>query len=298
MKKTIFILLEIVMLTIFSACCKWDAVSENFQNGYTYSSPFEKKYAQTGEYEVSHYTEQSAEPRIKEYGIWYPSTLAMSDTIWPAVVLANGTGVPASIYKPIFEHMASWGFIVVGNEDEWTADGLSVCITLDYILAENENPQSVLYHKVDTSRVGLAGHSQGGAATLAAATLYANHTHYKALCVQSAGGSFTDSVPGQAASEIEAPLLMMAGTGNSDANLLCKLEAMQISYDSVRTQPAMMGRLVGMEHGDVLKRGDAYTTAWMLYWLCGDTEAGLCFVGDDAEMFSNTAWQDVQHKNL
>lgn len=37
MKKTIFILLEIVMLTIFSACCKWDAVSENFQNGYTYT---------------------------------------------------------------------------------------------------------------------------------------------------------------------------------------------------------------------------------------------------------------------
>ena len=80
---------------------------------HLYSSPLEKKYAQTGDYEVSHYTEQSAEPRIKEYSVWYPSTLAMSDTIWPVVVLANGTGVPASIYKPIFEHMASWGFILV-----------------------------------------------------------------------------------------------------------------------------------------------------------------------------------------
>lgn len=297
MKKTIFII-GIVMMTIFSACGKWDAVSENFQNGYTYSSPLEKKYAQTGDYDVSHYTAQTTEPRIKEYSIWYPTTLTTNDTIWPVVLLANGTGVPASTYKLIFEHMASWGFIVAGNEDEWTADGLSVCITLDYILAENENPQSVLYHKVDTSRVGLAGHSQGGAATLAAATLYANHTHYKALCVQSAGGSFTDSVPGQAASEIEAPLLMMAGTGNSDANLLCKLEAMQTSCDSVRTQPAMMGRLVGMEHGDVLKRGDAYTTAWMRYWLYEDQEAAQCFEGDSAEMFFNTAWQDVKHKNL
>lgn len=70
MKKTIFILLGIIMMTVFSACCKWDAVSEKFQNGYTYSSPLEKKYAQTGDYDVSHYTAQATEPRIKEYSIW------------------------------------------------------------------------------------------------------------------------------------------------------------------------------------------------------------------------------------
>ena len=298
MKKIKTLTLLMTGVLCLAACGKWDAVSDGYINGYSYSSPIEKKYAQTGNHAVSHYTAQAVEPRIKEYSVWYPTALTASDTVWPLVLLVNGTGVPASTYKPIFEHMASWGFIVVGNEDEWTADGLSVSITLDYILAENENPQSVLYHKVDTSRVGLAGHSQGGAATLAAATLYANHTHYKALCVQSAGGSFTDSIPGQAASEIEAPLLMMAGTGNSDANILCTLEAMQTSYDSVGSQPAMMGRLIGMEHGDVLKRGDAYTTAWMRYWLCSDTEAGLCFISDSAEMFSNTAWQDVKHKNL
>ena len=298
MKKGQILTLLMVGTLCLVACRKWDAVSEGYINGYSYSSPIEKKYAQTGSYTISHYTTQAVEPRIKEYSVWYPSALTASDTVWPLVLLVNGTGVPASTYKPIFEHMASWGFIVVGNEDEWTADGLSVCITLDYILAENENTQSVLYHKIDTSHVGLAGHSQGGAATLAAATLYVNHTHYKALCVQSAGGSFTDSIPGQAASEIEAPLLMMAGTGNSDANLLCKLEAMQTSYENVHTQPAMMGRLVGMEHGDVLKRGDAYTTAWMRYWLCGDTEAARCFIGDDAEMLHNNQWQDVKHKKL
>ena len=36
---------------------------------------------------------------------------------YPLVVMVNGTGVAASKYKPIFEHLASWSFIVIGNED-------------------------------------------------------------------------------------------------------------------------------------------------------------------------------------
>ena len=60
----------------------------------------------------------------------------------------------------------------------------------------------------------------------------------------------------------------------------------------------MMGRIKGVDHGDVLPRGEAYTTAWMLYWLCNDQEAAQCFVGDDAEMLHNSQWQDVKNKNL
>lgn len=90
----------------------------------------------------------------------------------------------------------------------------------------------------------------------------------------------------------------MAGTGIVDANSICPLASLQQNYDSIAGQPVMMGRIIGVDHGDVLSRGEAYTTAWMRYWLCGDVEAARCFIGDDAEMFSNTQWQDVKHKNL
>lgn len=37
--------------------------------------------------------------------------------------MVNGTGVYASKYPAVFEHLASWGFIVVGNEDPSTCTG-------------------------------------------------------------------------------------------------------------------------------------------------------------------------------
>lgn len=298
--KKIKTLTLFVTVVLFLAACSKDAVEDGYQDKYTYTSPLEKKYAANGSYAVTHETHDAVEPRIKKYSVWYPSAMTTSDTVWPLVVIANGTGTPASRYKPIFEHMASWGFVVVGCEDEWMADGLSTSIMLDFMLSENENAHSPLYHRIDTSRVGLCGHSQGGMATFSASTQFANRTHYKAICVQSSAVSqiLTDTYGWSVITNIAAPTLLMAGTGNSDANMLCKYEDMLTTYDSISGQPAMMGRLVGMEHGDVLKRGEAYTMAWMLYWLCNDQEAARCFVGDDAEMLHNSQWQDVEHKNL
>ena len=39
---------------------------------------------------------------------------------------------------------------------------------------------------------------------------------------------------------------------------------------------------------------DGYMTAWMLYQLYDDVEAAKVFVGDDAEITSNTKWQDIE----
>ena len=35
-------------------------------------------------------------------------------------------------------------------------------------------------------------------------------------------------------------------------------------------------------------------TAWMLYLLQNDTEAGQVFLGEDAEILHNANWQDVE----
>ena len=55
-----------------------------------------------------------------------------------------------------------------------------------------------------------------------------------------------------------------------------------------------MGRIKDTDHGDMLPRGDAYMTAWMRYWLCNDTLAARCFVGNEAEITTNKMWQDVK----
>ncbi len=282
------------------AACNKEAVSDGYQDRFDYTSTLEKKYAADGSYAVTHESHDAVEPRVGQHQVWYPSAVITSDLRWPAVVLANGTGVNASRYNVIFRHMASWGFIVVGNEDASSWDGMTTILSLQHLLDLDKDPSSPLYGKVDTSAIGLAGHSQGGVAVYNAATRYDLSHLFKAICPQSspsldlADGLKWPYYP----SRVSVPTLMMAGTGNVDANTICPLASLLQNYDSIADQPVMMGRIKGVDHGDVLPRGEAYTVAWMLYWLCGDSEAARCFVGDDAEMLANSQWQDVKHKNL
>ena len=93
-------------------------------------------------------------------------------------------------------------------------------------------------------------------------------------------------------------MLLMGGCGDFDTKMLCRPEELENTYESIGSEQRIMGRIKGTDHGDMLPRGDAYMTAWMRYWLCGDTEAGKCFVGPDAEILNNESWQDVSRINM
>ena len=42
-------------------------------------------------------------------------------------------------YKALFKHLASWGFVVIGNDDGSTGFGKSADETIDLIISENSN---------------------------------------------------------------------------------------------------------------------------------------------------------------
>lgn len=64
-------------------------------------------------------------------------------------------------YKALFKHLASWGFVVIGNDDGSTGLGKSADETIDLIISENSNSNSILYGKLDLDNIGITGHSQG-----------------------------------------------------------------------------------------------------------------------------------------
>lgn len=296
-------LIAVSLLICVSSCGRfWEnlqAVPDGYQKKYNYPGSIEKKYAANGKYAVEVYEQESPEEIIKLFQVYYPSELKTSDKKWPVVIMANGTGIPARKYKAIFKHLASWGFIVVGNQDEWSWNGKSANLSQEFIDEENENPKSPFYQKVDMEHIGLAGHSQGGMSVYTAATLYENSGNYKALCTQSGTAVMeADSLGWEFLKPISAPMFMMGGCGSADANFLCPLEDMIQTYDHLDAQPLVMGRIKDVDHGDVIKRGDAYMTAWMRYWLCEDKSAGIFFQGEDAEILTNSDWQDIQRKNL
>ena len=46
----------------------------------------------------------------------------------------------------------------------------------------------------------------------------------------------------------------------------------------------------------MLLRTDGYMTAWMLYHLQNNADAGKVFIGDDAEILNNSNWQDIEKR--
>lgn len=100
--------------------------------------------------------------------------------------MANGTGVPYKKYEAIFNHLSSWGFIVVGNDDSSSALGDSSSKTLDYILSLNDANNNFLYDKIDKDNIGIAGHSQGRCGVINTITKYNNSGIYKVAYTASA----------------------------------------------------------------------------------------------------------------
>ena len=197
---------------------KLQNVDEGYQNRFDYQGTLEKKYAYNGDYQVEMFTQEDSDERIKLLQVYYPADLKTLQKKWPLVLMANGTGIRASKYKAIFRHLASWGFIVVGNEDEWTWDGKSVSKSLDIMLKANADPSSLFYQKVDTANIGLTGHSQGGMCVYTAASLFENSRLYKALCTQSGTATMlVDSLGADFLKDIKAPMLLMGGCGDFDA---------------------------------------------------------------------------------
>ena len=307
-----------VMLSVAGAVRDWSQEEPSVAADYYQQTPvcgtIEAEYAAMGDYEVSYAEYPALDVLIKQYKVWYPSALEEGSQEWPIVVMANGTGVPASRYEPIFQHLASWGFVVIGNEQQasWQGDGSEGALEL--LIRLNEDPESAFYQKLDLECVGAAGHSQGAIGAINGVTSQPNGWRYKAL--------YTASTPSSRyamtlnwnydVSKIQIPYFMAAGTGLLDAGeeglpevvedtqeiSISPLWSQEENYSLIpNTTPKLRARRTGADHAEMLPGGDGYMTAWFMYWLQGDQEAGEAFVGEGAEILSNPCWQDLE-KNI
>ena len=275
----------------------------------------EETYTAMGEYDVDYAEYPAQDLLIKQYKIWYPSALAGEEgREWPIVVMANGTGVPASRYAPVFRHLASWGFVVIGNEMQNSWSGGASAGALDLLAELNEDPSSLFYHKLDLDNVGSAGHSQGAIGAINAVTAQPNGDSYKALYLASTPSSLYASTLEWAYDPalIDVPCFMTAGTGLLDAGEAgspeVAEEAQEVSISPLWSQeenyglipdsvPKLRARRTGADHAEMLPWPDGYMTAWFMYWLQGDEAAGRAFFGPEAEIVHNPLWQDIE-KNL
>ncbi len=266
----------------------------------------EKKYAGLGIYEVSSEVVKSEDKTIGNICIWYPSEMKNNQNKYPLIIVTNASNMAALNYESYFERLASWGFVVVGNDDRQAGTGISTSQTLDYMLEQNQNSDSLFYERIDIQNIGITGYSHGGAGAIRAVTECENSSHYKTIFTGSAAHSYLAQMwGGYDASKVSIPWFMTDATGNfvatgaTDATTewlgVAPLSSLVENYNAMSGNVfKLRARVIGAEHEEMQMKTDGYMTAWMLYHLYGDEEAAKVFVGDEAEILNNANWQDIE----
>lgn len=155
----------------------------------------------------------------------------------------------------------------------------------------NEDETSVFYHRVDEENIGITGHSQGGVGVFSTI----NNTEHKDMYKCAVSLSPTQEDIAEAlkmpydSSKTTIPVMILAGAPN-DVISLEGLNDMfsKISFDVV------VARRSHTDHGKMLYSADGYVTAWFMWQLQGDEEAGTAFLGKNAEILRNVNWQDIR----
>lgn len=263
---------------------------ENYVMEVTTGGEIEARFMATGEHETAYFeTDYSEDSDIKKIEIWYPAELETSNKKYPVVLFVNGTGVSASRYKPVFEHLASWGFIAIGNEDPSTWEGKKADATLTWLLTANEDESSVFYRKVDTENIGITGHSQGGVGVFSTI----NNTEHKDVYKCAVSLSPTQEDMAEAlkmpydSSKTVIPVMILAGAPND----VISLEALNNMFHKISSD-IVIARRSNTDHGQMLYSSDGYVTAWFMWQLQGDMYAADAFKGDNPEIIHNLLYQD------
>ena len=276
------------------------SVPEDYTKTVQTGGELEARYLAMGPHETA-YLESDALMSFRKYEIYYPADIAQLEEPLPVVVFVNGTGVKGTKYPALQKHMASWGFITVATEEEYAWNGFSAEMSLRYLELLNAyegevgGQENVLRGKIDLDRVGITGHSQGGFGVVNAITEHRHAANYKAAVILSCGDTTWSVFQWEAdPTKISASTLILGSTGQSDA-VIAPLESMQALYDKIpEGVPKVLARRDNADHGELLYYGDGYVTAWFMYYLRGDQEAGGAFFGEAPELFSNPNWQDAQ----
>ena len=321
MKKVIItglkIVLIVLILIVLAAAAFIILAGKREAQYYKYTETageIEGKYAALGDKKVSYQEFAADDEIVGKYAVWYPSELEDGGK-YPVVIFANGTGSTSATYKPFMEHLSSWGFIAVGNDDQNTRTGASLEKTIQFLMRENETEGGVFYHKIDLDNIGIGGHSQGGPAVFNMVGVQEHGYMVKAVYAASATSSYHTEVMADQweydISKVNVPVFLTAGTGSWDAGTatskeqasddasgiaqgICPLWSLQENYDLLpETADKVIARKKNVDHGDSYKQFDGYMTAWFMYQLEGDQEAGKAFaVGGELE--GNSLYQDAK----
>lgn len=223
----------------------------------------------------------------RTYIVYYMSELLTHNSKYPIVSWANGTGCPPSLYDGLLRELACAGFIVVASSETMAADGTAQIAAIDFVISENCNKSSALYNKVNSSKIGVIGHSQGGRSSVNAGA-----SDSRITCVLSlAGSNFVEE-----AEKLSKPVLFMAG---SKDKVVDPQKWIVTAFDAVKG-PAVYASLNGAIHTTCCSNPTAYSNYainWFNAWFYNDGNLKSMFT-DGGAFSQDSAWSGYMSKGF
>jgi hypothetical protein len=253
------------------------------------------------------------EPTLKEHTVILPQDLTPFGPQKQLPVLVWGNGACAN--SP-FEHInflneiASNGYIVLatGNipmTDEWYKGPMSrseqQIESIDWIIAQNADPKSPYYQKIDVKNICVAGMSCGGLQTLyncADPRITTLMICNSGLFKQSNASQAVGGMPMPEKSklkDIHTPIIYILGgptdiayeNGMDDFHLISHVPACAVNY------PVGHGGTYRQPHGGEFT---IPALAWLNWQLKGDQEAAKMFIGKKPALLDRKDWTLEKNK--
>ncbi|QYG93882.1 alpha/beta hydrolase [Iamia sp. SCSIO 61187] len=259
------------------------------------ASTIETTYKATGTWTVS--TVAGTDAQGRPITIVHPTNLGANGFDHPIITWGNGTGSTPSNYTATLQHLASWGFVVVASNSGSVGYGGEVWAAAQAMIALNSNPSSPFDGKLDTTKIGAAGHSQGATGAVNA-TIMSNGaiTSTAPIAFVDPFWFFGNTAQMPDWTKVTKPIFFISATGDWLAS-----RSQQTTYYNGIAGPAAKAATKGGDHNVIQQPANAqlgYLTAWFMYTLRGDTTARQAFAGTAPELLGNTGWTNAARKNL
>jgi len=223
----------------------------------------------------------------RKYYVYYPENIQNSKKTYPVLSWANGTMCPPDMYTGLLTEIAKGGYIVIASDETMAADGSAQIAALDFVLSLNNDSSNPAYKKVNTKKLGVIGHSQGGRSAVNAAV-----KDSRIKCVVSIAGSnyLEEAEPNS------APTLFIAGEKDM---IVSPSQWIQPAYD-VAKGPAVYASLNGAIHTTCCTNPEKYSSyilEWCDAWLKNDAKALYTF-SNNGNLASDSNWSNFQCKGF
>jgi hypothetical protein len=212
--------------------------------------------------------------------LFYPTDLGKDGVKHPVFHWGCGAGSQPSQYADHLNLLASYGFVIIAN-----ASGSNPAkASLDWMLAENDKPDSIFYQKLDPTRVGIGGHSLGALETFSSAA-DPRLSLYVLVC-----GGCMSGTGGCGAKDIHAPSIFLGGEGEGGT---MNFEG---DYAEIPSSPSVFVTKTDTDHIYCARNNLAPWVAFMRWQWCGEQQWAKEFMPGGT--YCKSPWLDCKSKNF